>query len=284
MRIAVIVTTYNRPDALTAVLDGYRSQRDRDFELIAADDGSNEETRHVIEDCRRRGDLRLNHVWQEDRGFRAAAIRNRAVASTSADYIIFSDGDCIPRPEFVSQHRRIAERGWFVAGNRILLSEGFTEEVLTKSMPIHTWNLFHWFLAFLRKDINRWWPMVPLRFDSPLRKMTASVWRGVMTCNLSVWRDDLVRINGLDEEYVGWGLEDSDLVIRLIRSGVRHKTGRFAAPVLHLWHRDNDRVGFTRNQDRLDSLLRSDRVKALQGVSQYSATAADATGSMKQEE
>ena len=266
--IAVIVTTYNRPDALAAVLAGYRAQRDAKFELIIADDGSADDTRAVVAAFRSQVQFPVAHVWHEDRGFRAAAIRNRALAATAADYIVFSDGDCVPAPRFVAQHQRFAERGWFVAGNRILLSEAFTRRVLGAALPIHEWLTAQWLGAWLRCDINRWLPLVTLP-DSGFRKAAPQRWEGVKTCNLAAWRDDLLRVNGLDETYEGWGLEDSDLVIRLLHAGVKHKSARFAAPLFHLWHPDNDRSRLTDNQRRLDAILHSDRVVAQAGVSQY---------------
>src|SRR5262245_60300292 len=105
MRIAVVVTTYNRPDALAAVLEGYGAQSDRGFELIVADDGSTDDTRNVISDFQRRLPFPVTHLWQEDQGFRAAAIRNRAAAHTAAEYVLFTDGDCIPPRSFVRRHR-----------------------------------------------------------------------------------------------------------------------------------------------------------------------------------
>jgi len=270
MRIAVIVTTYNRPDALEAVLEGYLGQTDPDFELIVADDGSGEETRSVVERFAARARFPMRHVWQEDRGFRAAAIRNKAVAATDADYVLFTDGDCIPARDFVAQHRRLAEAGWFLSANRVLLSERFTREVLARRLAIHRWGLGRWLLAWLRRDVNRWLPLVRLP-DGAFRKHGAGRWEGAKTCNLSATRADLLRVNGLDERYSGWGLEDSDLVIRLLHAGVRHKSARFAAPVFHLWHRENDRSTLPENQERLDEVLRSDRVRAQAGLEQYLA-------------
>lgn len=268
MRTAVIVTTYNRPDALAAALDGYLAQDDREFDLIIADDGSTVETRMVIDAYERRTPFGLRHVWQEDRGFRAAAIRNRALAATDADYIIFSDGDCVPSRRFVSRHRALAEPGYFLSGNRVLLSESFTAEVLRRHLPLHDWSTLDWLGAWLKRDINRWLPLVTLP-DGAFRKRASGQWSGVKTCNLSAWRADLMRVNGLDESYSGWGLEDSDLVIRLLHSGVRHKSARFAAPVFHLWHRDFDRSRFADNQRRLDEILASRRTEARVGVNQY---------------
>ncbi len=266
--VAVIVTTYNRPDALAAVLAAYQTQSDRDFEMIVADDGSTAETAAVVEEARKRG-FWIRHVWHDDLGFRAAAIRNRAVARTDADYIIFSDGDCIPLPGFVARHRRLAEKGWFVSGNRMLLSKGFTQRVLRESLPAHAWPKSRWFGARLRGEINRWLPLVVLPPDMAFRKWTANRWEGVMTCNLSAWRSDLLAVDGLDETYSGWGLEDSDLAIRLLHAGIRHKSARFASPVLHLWHGENDRGSLAENQRRLDDVLKSGRIRPVRGLSQY---------------
>ena len=269
MRIAVIVTTYNRPDALAAVLAGYLAQHDTEFELLVADDGSTDDTRRVVDEFKARAKFPVTHVWHEDQGFRAAAIRNRALAATRADYIVFSDGDCVPGPYFVAQHRKLAVRGWFVAGNRVLLSAGFTNRVLREQLPIQEWSLGHWLTAWVKRDINRWLPLVTLP-DGSFRRSAPQRWEGVKTCNLAAWRADLLRVNGLDETYSGWGLEDSDLVIRLLHAGVQHKSARFAAPVFHLWHNENDRSRLAENQRLVDALMQSKRSVAVLGVNRYS--------------
>ena len=268
MKTAVIVTTYNRPDALGAVLAGYQAQRDAEFELLVADDGSTADTRSVVEAFAAHARFQVRHVWHEDQGFRAAAIRNRALAATQADYIVFSDGDCVPSPRFMAQHQRLAERGWFVAGNRVLLSAAFTTRVLRDRLPIHDWANGAWLAHWARRDINRLLPLVTLP-DRAFRKSAPQRWQGVKTCNLAVWRADLMRVNGLDETYSGWGLEDSDLAIRLLHAGIKHKSARFAAPLFHLWHAENDRSRLAENQQRLDALLASQRTVAELGVDRY---------------
>ena len=270
---AVIVTTYNRPDALAAALAGYQAQRDAEFEVLVADDGSTDETRRVVDEFKARAKFPVTHVWQEDQGFRAAAIRNRALAATRADYIIFSDGDCVPAQHFVAQHQRLAERGWLVAGNRVLLSAGFTDRVLRDKLPLQEWSLGSWLITWMKRDINRWLPLVTLP-DGAFRRSAPQRWEGVKTCNLAAWRDDLMHVNGLDETNSGWGLEDSDLVIRLLHAGVKHKSARFAAPVFHLWHAENDRSRVAENQRRLNALLGSQRTIAELGVDRYVASAA----------
>jgi len=267
MRTAVILTTYNRADALQAALEGYLEQDTRDFELIIADDGSSDDTRDVIGRYSGRMPFPVHHVWQEDLGFRAGAARNRALAGTRAEYVIFSDGDCVPPVEFVARHRELAEPGYFVAGNRILLSEAFTAAVLREQVPIHQWRHGQWLSAWLKRDVNRLLPLLALP-DGAFRKRSPLKWEGVKTCNLAAWRVDLERVNGFDEFYSGWGLEDSDLVIRLAHAGVRHKSARSAAPVFHLWHREWDRGRLAENQRRLDEILASRRVEALAGLRQ----------------
>ncbi len=268
MTPAVIVTTYNRPDALAAVLDGYLAQTITRFEIIVADDGSTDDTREVVSRYAARAPFPVRHVWQEDQGFRAAAARNRALAATTADYVIFTDGDCIPRHHFVARHCALAEPGCFLAGNRVLLSQDFTGNALAQHLPLHDWGMVHWLTLRLKGDINRWLPLLMLN-SGAWRTRQPQRWEGVKTCNLSAWRADLVRVNGFDESYSGWGLEDSDLVIRLLHAGVRHKSARFAAPVLHLWHSENDRSRLPENQRRLEELLASTQIKARLGLDQY---------------
>ena len=139
MLISVIVTTYNRPDALATVLAGLAAQTDRGFELLVADDGSRDDTRILIEAAAPTFAMPLAHVWQEDRGFRAGAARNRAAVKARGDYLIFLDGDCVPRPDFIARHRDLAEAGWMVAGNRILLSEAFTRRVMARRLATRRW-------------------------------------------------------------------------------------------------------------------------------------------------
>ncbi len=144
MLISVIVTTYNREDALEAVLRSLARQTDRDFEVIVADDGSKPATAALVEAWKAKIGHRLEHVWHEDRGFRAAEIRNRAILASRGDYVVFLDGDCIARPDFVATHRRLAERGWFVTGNRILLSPELTAKVLREKLAPETWGFGDW--------------------------------------------------------------------------------------------------------------------------------------------
>lgn len=266
MKISIIITTYNRPDALALVLNALAQQSDQDFEVLIADDGSHASTKELIESTD--FSVSLKHVWQADEGFRAAKIRNKAVAQSSGDYLVFLDGDCIPLPQFVQKHRDLSERGYFVAGNRTLLSQPFTEKILAESVAIHRFSLLQFVWAKYCGRINRYLPVISLPLG-PLRKLKADDWRGVKTCNLGLWKQDFLAVNGFDEEYVGWGFEDSDLVIRLLRNNIRRKLGRFAAPVMHLWHPENDRSFVDNNLNRLQSIEKNETIWAASGVDQH---------------
>jgi glycosyltransferase involved in cell wall biosynthesis len=264
--VSLIVSTYNRPDALGAVLRSLARQTDRDFEIVVADDGSGPQTREVIDSWISRIGVPLRHVWQEDRGFRLAEIRNRAIAASAGSYLIFLDGDCIARPDFVAAHRRLAKPGYFVGGNRVLLSKMLTEAILADDLEPEVWPFASWAVLCARGQVNRLLPLLRLPLG-PLRKRLGTEWEGVRGGNFAFFRADLDKVDGFETSFVGWGLEDSDIVIRLIRSGVKRKDGRFATGVLHLWHQDADRSQFDANQEKLDELLQNDRVRALRGLS-----------------
>ncbi|MGB9364887.1 MAG: glycosyltransferase family 2 protein [Xanthobacteraceae bacterium] len=264
--ISVIVSTYNRPDALGACLRSLGRQTTRNFEIVVADDGSGSVTRDVIDAWKPKLGIPLKHVWQEDRGFRLAESRNRAIAASDGDYLVFLDGDCIAPSGFVAAHRALAEPGYFVGGNRVLLSRALTEDVLANNLEPERWSFAGWALRRARGEINRLLPLMSLPLG-PLRKRLATAWEGVRGGNFAFHRADLERVDGFETSFTGWGLEDSDIVIRMIRAGARRKDGRFATGVLHLWHPDADRSALAANQALLDELMKSDRVRALSGLS-----------------
>jgi glycosyltransferase involved in cell wall biosynthesis len=268
--ISVIVSTYNRADALDAVLRSLSRQSDRHFEIVVADDGSGAATGRVVRDWTARAQVAVKHVWHEDRGFRLAEIRNLGIRESAGRYLVFLDGDCITRPSFVAAHRRLAEPGWFVTGNRILMSQRLTSRVLAEAStarpePESFGPLTHVSLR-ARGDLNRLAPLLALPLGS-LRKRRATQWRGANGSNMAFWRGDIEAVDGFDAAFTGWGREDSDIFIRLIRAGVRRKDGRFATGVLHLWHHEADRSGLDTNERRLAEIIQGDGVKARCGLS-----------------
>ena len=273
--ISVIVTTYNREDALAAVLRSLARQTDADFEVIVADDGSGPATAALIEASKAKVGHRVEHVWHDDHGFRAAEIRNRAVLASRGTYCIFLDGDCIVRRDFVALHRRLAERGAFVTGNRILLSAALTAAVLRDKLAPEDWGLTRWLAERWRGGINRLSALLHLPLG-PLRRLRQSQWQGARSCNLAIWRADLDRVDGFDADYSGWGKEDSDIIVRLLRAGVRRKDGVFATGVIHLWHREFDRSQLAENERKLGDVIAGANVRAQRGLSAL-APAASAT-------
>src|SRR5471030_1365006 len=139
--ISVIITTYNRPDALTAVVEACFAQDDQNFEVIIADDGSTHNTRDCVAALQARSPLPLRHVWQEDLGFRAARVRNLGTLAATGDYIVFLDGDCVPQRDFIARHRQLAQRGHLVSGSRILLSEALTARTLAEHLDLQRLSL-----------------------------------------------------------------------------------------------------------------------------------------------
>ena len=250
MLISVIVSTYNRPDALSLILKSFNYQTDRHFEVIVADDGSGKETRKVINRSIIDSNYPITHVWQEDIGFRLAMIRNRAAIKAKGDYLIFLDGDCIPRPSFIEYHRKLAQHGFLVAGNRILLSESFSSIVLNKEEKIWNYSFTKWFKIYLNKGINRVHPLIIIPFFNLFRNLN-NKWKRARGCNFALFKDDYFKVNGSDSDFTGWGYEDSDLAIRLIHAGLRIKSGRYATGVFHLYHKENDRSKEKENLDKL---------------------------------
>jgi glycosyltransferase involved in cell wall biosynthesis len=263
---SVIVTTYNREDALEAVLRSLACQTEQDFEVVVADDGSTAATAKTIDAWNGKIGRRLNHVWHEDRGFRAAEIRNRAILASHGAYCIFLDGDCIVRPDFVATHRRLAEPGCFVTGNRILLSRELTANVLRGNLTPEAWTFADWLAERRRGGVNRLSALLRLPLG-PLRRLRQRKWRGARSCNLAIWRADLDRVDGFDADYSGWGKEDSDIIVRLLHAGVRRKDGVFATGVLHLWHAEAERGRLAENERRLSDSLAGDRIRARSGLS-----------------
>ena len=269
MKISVVVTTYNRPQALRLVLNALLAQRQAPFEILIADDGSAGPTRELIRQMAHQAAVPIHHLWQADDGFRAAAARNLAVAAAQGDLVIFLDGDCVPRPDFIAEHARLAQPGWFVPGSRLLLGPFLTQEAEAQQWPIHQWGRWAWLKHRLSGHANRWLPLINLPGQA-WRRRQADHWQSARICNMAVWRSDLVAVNGFDESYQGWGHEDADLAVRLIRHGVRHKNGRFALTVLHLWHAENDRSQLPENVARLDAILKGQHTQAPLGLAQRS--------------
>ena len=264
VKSSIIVSTFNSPAYLSATLDALNRQKSTNFEVVVADDGSTEQTVKMLNEKAGKVNYPLFHAWHEDKGFRAAAARNNAVNMSMGDYLVFLDGDCLALPDFINRHCECAERGHFVRGSRVMLSEQCTRELMSgKQLPT---SLLHWLVLRVSGKVNRIAPLLKLPYA---KHRKATDWFGVKTCNLGMWRSDFEAVNGFDESYVGWGHEDADLAVRLIRNGVRRREGRHDVPVIHLWHPENSRDQLSANEERLQAVIDGDYVRAPFGLDRY---------------
>jgi len=246
MNTTVIVTSYRRRDALNLVLQSLANQTEMPEEVIVADDGSGPDVRSLIDHWSER--LPLAFIWQADRKFRAARARNLAVVKAKGDHLIFIDGDCVLPPDFVKTHRRLITDRKMVSGGRFLINSQDTKAVVSSGIVDE--NLCFRDIKFLK---------LPLGF---LRDLTPGSWRQARTCNLGVMKPDFMNVGGFDELYQGWGREDSDLVVRMIKDGVKIRSARFAACVSHLHHNEEARAALEANDTQFQNVI-ADRSKVM---------------------
>ena len=249
--ISILLATYNWPQALKLCLESLATQTDQNFEIIIADDGSTESTKQVIESIKGSHPAAIEHLWQEDQGFRKTKILNQAIAAAHGDYLVFLDGDCIVQPDFVARHRALAQKGYLVTGSRILLNEGLTQELLAWpnwSYARFTENLIG---KRLSGGINKYWPLKLKLGNGSWRDYKKFVWRRIKGCNMACWKADAEAINGFDETMTGWGHEDADFIFRLQRHGILRKSGSWSTEVLHLFHKINDQSNAAENARRV---------------------------------
>jgi len=265
--ISIVVTTYNRSDALSAVLVALAAQKDRQFEVIIADDGSRPEHQHAVQATAQGLGLAVTHVWHPDVGFTASRARNLGVAASRGTYLLFLDGDCVPERDFVQRHRALAQTGYFVNGSRVMLSPEQTDAVLHQGEQVFGRSMGYWLGLRLRGRASKLGGLwrVP---DGRLRKVEGFQWRGIRSCNMGVWRADFEKVNGFDESFVGWGHEDADFVLRLHNAGIGRKNGFFATEVYHLWHREAARHSESKNAATVRQRMGSGQVRSTIGYSE----------------
>src|SRR3990167_444687 len=271
--ISVVITTYNRSDALALVLEGLRYQTDRHFEVIIADDGSTQfHQDQIAQACASMG-IAVHHVWHPDVGFTAAQVRNLGVAVSKGPYLVLMDGDCVPEVDFIARHRALKQVGCFVNGSRVLLREGFTRRLLAHTEAITSRSIGYWLRRRLSGDVSKLTGLLRLP-DSRYRLQPKFVWKGIRSCNMAVWKSDYLTVNGFDESFVGWGHEDADFVLRLHNAGLLRKNGFCATEVYHLWHPEASRTQEGVNADKVRQRQATGQVRSTIGY-QESIDAAD---------
>jgi len=248
MKISLIIVTYNRPGALSLILKSIEKQAVLPHEVIIADDGSGKETQDSIQKFKIKLSVPLLHVWHEDKGFRAAAIRNRAIEASSGDYLIFSDGDLFFHPCFIRDFKRNARKGEALIGSRVFLKQEASIKRISNQNCKSVFPLISTEIETNRLNAVRF--SLVNKFFKSLNY--SSKLRGGL---LGVWRKDIVAVNGWNEEFTGWGLENTELVARLFNSGIIFRKIKFQAINYHLWHEFQCREKVSINQKLLDKTV-----------------------------
>jgi glycosyltransferase involved in cell wall biosynthesis len=215
-------------------------------EVIIADDGSSFETKDKIKKFQKKSKLNIIHSWQADAGFRVSLSRNKAILKSSGDYIILVDGDMILHFKFVEDHFFASQSGFFIQGTRVLLSKSKTKQIIQEKKI--NFSLFTFGLKNRKNAIYS-------KFLSKIFTIKNNHIQGIKSCNLAFYRKDFFNVNGFNNEFEGWGREDSELAIRLINSNVNRKNVRFNAIQFHLWHNDNPRPTLAKNNLILENAI-----------------------------
>lgn len=262
IKVSLIVTTYNRPDALAFVLQSALAQTRLPDEIIVADDGSKRNTADVVKYINQYSPIPVKHSWRPDDGFRAAEARNRALAMARGDYIILIDGDMLLDPSFVADHLKLALKGRLVQGSRVLLTQARTEEILAgEELPK---------ISLFDPGIEK--RLSALRcgcLSSIAGKSGSQNHRGIKTCNMGFFRDDALAVNGFDNRFVGWGREDSEFVARCFHNGMKRHNLKFAGVAYHLWHHEAQRDALPHNDALLRHTLETQKIRCENGVNQF---------------
>jgi glycosyltransferase involved in cell wall biosynthesis len=252
MHLSAIISTYNQPQWLEKVVWGFAAQTHADFELVIADDGSTAETRNTIDRLRTETGVAIRHVWHEDSGFRKCTILNQAIVAAQADYLVFTDGDCIPRRDFLAQHVRFAQPGYMLSGGAVRLPMDVSRtiskaDILAGRAHQTQWlrsQGMPWSSKVLKLSAGPRWAWLCDRFTT-----TKATWNGG---NASTWKENLLRVNGFDER-MEYGGEDRELGQRLLNFGVRAKSLRYHAVCVHLDH--------ARGYVRQEALARNEAIR-----------------------
>ncbi|MBS3739069.1 glycosyltransferase family 2 protein [Mesohalobacter halotolerans] len=236
MKASVIISTYNSPEWLEKVLWGYSVQTFTDFEIVIADDGSTSSTKEMLKTMSKHTNLKINHIWHSDEGFQKTRILNKAVLATKTDYIIFTDGDCIPRKDFVKAHISHREDNTFLSGGHFPLSMKISHLIRKDDVLAQRCFDLNW---LKEKGLKPSFKNIKLTKKQALSEFmnaitpTKSTWNGG---NASAWKKDILALNGFDER-MQYGGEDREFGERLINFGINPKRVRYFAIIVHLEHK-----------------------------------------------
>ena len=258
--VDILISTYNWPKALENILQSIRRQTRFPDNILIADDGSGYETQMVIDKYKRIYNMPIEHIWQEDEGFRKTLILNKAMKFATSDYIIQIDGDIILHRDFIQDHLNNAIKKTFVQGCRAILSEERTREVVGGKKS----NQFRFFTPGIKNRLNA----LRIPFLSNLIKTDPYCSKNIKACNLAFWREDYIAVNGYDNLFQGWGHEDDEFAARLINYGVKKRRLKMAAICYHLNHEINSKNYEARNRAIYNETVLSKRCASRNGLAQ----------------
>ena len=255
-KISLVISTYNQPAVLAKSLAGVALQRRPPDEVLIADDGSAQPTRDLVQSWTKSQSFPVKHVWHEDVGFRKTVILNKTVLAAGGDYLVFTDGDCVPHPKFIADHLALAENGFWVQGRRCFVREEFVPDFDASKIPAWSWMLTGK-ITGATKGIR--WPISIICRDTRQR--------GIIGCNMAFWRDDLLAVNGFDEDYSGWGVgEDSDIGTRVYNLGRLRKFVYGRAITFHLNHPQLPRAHHAASLERLANTIATRKISCEHGI------------------
>lgn len=238
MKPSILISTYNWPEALELVLLSLEIQSVRPKEVLIADDGSKEITKRLIEDFQKKSEVPIRHFWHEDKGFRRSSILNKAIAGSTSDYIIQTDGDCIMHKDFIKDHLEMREEKTYLFGSRVNIKEELLPALFSEKRIL---------FDFFEKGISKRTRNLRIPFLANLYNRNNEISSKLRGCNLSFWRADFIAVNGYNEEFEGWGREDSELIIRMMNNGIQGRRLRYRGIIYHIWHKVKDKSRFEIN-------------------------------------
>ena len=257
--LALVITTYERPDALAAVLASVSRQTLAPSEILIADDGSGSSTRAVVDAFIARSSVPARLVSQPHAGFRVTRLRNLAIAATAMEYLLFIDGDMLLHPEFIADHARFSRRGFYTQGVRAHADARQTQRLIAD--PSQQPGFWSPGFGGLRRTY-----LLHSQVLATMTRNLANAFVAIKSCNQGIWRDDLVRVNDFNEAFEGWGAEDKELAARLENAGVRRQTLLFGGIASHLHHVPAARTALPRNLALLEEAKRERRIRCDRGL------------------
>ncbi len=257
--VDILISTYNWPKALENILLSILRQTRYPDRILIADDGSGYETQMIIDKYKRIFKMPIEHIWQEDSGFRKTLILNKAMKYATSDYVIQIDGDIILHKNFIKDHLKNAVKKTFVQGCRTILNGSSTRKVIEGKR-----RYFSFFSRGIRNRLNA----LRIPFLSSLIKTDPYCSENIKACNLAFWREDYVAVNGYDNLFCGWGLEDDEFAARLINYGIKKRRLKLAAICYHLDHGHNSKYNVERNMAMYHETVINKRSFSANGLAQ----------------